>query len=222
MCAALQRRVAEEAVLVLAHRSGHAHAVQSSRQRGAARKKATPIIDQLHQRKTREQPECLWVDLLRLQLLRMPPLDEDTRRPVCLTVRKAERGTEDRLLLDNEVIGHDVVSRSSVLMCVLQAGGDAEIPRPVTVSSFHQWCTTRPQEPLKLRCMSVLEIITVLQVRERVRVLGQKCVRTASLVFLPFTHAELRYLSTIYSCATSNLLIRVRGVGSGRPGRQQR
>ena len=64
--------------------------------------------------------------------------DCDSQCPVHLTQTAPLTTSPDDLISCN-IVDVDTVSRSSVLSCIAEAGGDARLPEAVTVAEFKAW-----------------------------------------------------------------------------------
>lgn len=59
-------------------------------------------------------------------------------RPICCTRSTPLEASNSGLIFEN-FVKSDVMSRSSVLSCIAEAGGDAKLPEAVNVSEFRTW-----------------------------------------------------------------------------------
>lgn len=67
-------------------------------------------------------------------------------------------------LIFYDVIERSVVSRSSVLACVAEAGGKAKLPDSITVSDFKHWLAAATDSDLHFRSRSFTCKCTVIKV----------------------------------------------------------
>lgn len=64
-------------------------------------------------------------------------------RPICCTRSTPLEASNSGLIFEN-FVKSDVMSRSSVLSCIAEAGGDAKLPEAVNVSEFRTWMKAVP------------------------------------------------------------------------------
>lgn len=63
-----------------------------------------------------------------------------------------------------DVIESDAMSRSSVLSCVAEGGGEAKLPQSVTVSEFRKWLTAVTDSDVVYRNRSFASMCTIVKV----------------------------------------------------------
>lgn len=66
----------------------------------------------------------------------------DSDSPVCLTP-SSPLALPPGALVFYDVVDPHIVSRSRVLLCIAEAGGDARLPDAVTVSDFKIWMAAK-------------------------------------------------------------------------------
>lgn len=83
--------------------------------------------------------------------------------PVCLT-RAAPHGAYAGQLLFYDVIDESTVSRSGVLSCIAEAGGEVVLPDAIRLPEFRTWVAATNADKAALDLMSFTSICTVLKV----------------------------------------------------------
>lgn len=63
-----------------------------------------------------------------------------------------------------DVVETDVISRSSVLSCVVEGGGEAELRVSVTASQFRLWLTAVAESDAEFRRRSFVSMCTIIKV----------------------------------------------------------
>lgn len=83
--------------------------------------------------------------------------------PVCLT-RSAPLDVGSGQLIFYDVIDTDTVSRSGVLSCIAEAGGEVVLPNTISLPDFRFWLTATTVNSTMLHMLPFASICVVLKV----------------------------------------------------------
>lgn len=89
----------------------------------------------------------------------MPGLEHDVHLS-----RSAPFHIDGGQLFFYDVIHSEIMSRSSVLSCVAEGGGEAKLPSSVTVSDFRMWLTAVTDGDTVFRSRSFVSICAIIKV----------------------------------------------------------
>lgn len=85
-------------------------------------------------------------------------------KPVCLT-RSAPFTVDSDHLVFYDVIGPSIISQSSVLSSLVEAGGEAKLPESVSIDDFRTYIQAAQGDPWMFSSLAFASMCRVIQVR---------------------------------------------------------
>lgn len=150
----------------------------------------------------------------------MPGLDLGLDVPVCLA-GSAPFKVQTKQLVFYDVIDVNITSKSSVLACIAESGGEARLPDAISLSDFKQWMSAVDGTSKDVRKESFSFICTV----AKVSISSDSDCNGSALTCLQTVNRRWHVPNLMLRCQhdTAQIVIQTsRGVGSGCFGRRGR